>query len=278
MAHILSGGEAIIHPIPIEQHQNELDKWMTNQTPRVLGGRPGLSVDPESEDLIYLLQPTRIIARKRMERDLELIEALLKDGAFREEFEENRTLQLVLHITGPTPKEHQVDLEKVLEAYVSVIRSVPDSIADRLFLAFSVGNEDHPSFLNKGFESLCIEEIYRMATAVLFPSEIEGRGLPIIESSASGVPIICSRYSPEEVFASVVGEDLCEDLQIRYTLFPEGAFTKSFLEEVADLLLHPERYIERLEHNRKVVRLRYSRVALTKRVEQLLQFLHKLGG
>jgi glycosyltransferase involved in cell wall biosynthesis len=112
----------------------------------------------------------------------------------------------------------------------------------------------------------------------LFPSEIEGRGLPIIESSASGVPIICSRYSPEEVFAVVVGEDLCEDLQIRYTLFPEGAFTKSFLEEAADLLLHPERYTERLEHNRKVVRLRYSRVALTKRVEQLLQYLHKLGG
>ena len=278
MAHILSGGEAIIHPIPIEQHQNELDKWMTNQTPRVLGCRSGLSVDPESEDLIYLLQSTRIIARKRMERDLELIEALLKDGAFREEFEENRNLQLVLHITGPTPKEHQADLEIVLEAYVNVIRSVPDSIADRLFLAFSVGNEDHPSFLKKGFESLCIEEIYRMATAVLFPSEIEGRGLPIIESSASGVPIICSRYSPEEVFAVVVGEDLCEDLQIRYTLFPEGAFTKSFLEEVADLLLHPERYIERLEHNRKVVRLRYSREALTKRFEQLLQYLHKLGG
>ena len=61
-----------------------------------------------------------------------------------------------------------------------------------------------------------------MADAVVFPSETEGRGLPIIEASASGVPIICSQYHPREVFGDVIGEKLPKELQIHYTLFPEG--------------------------------------------------------
>jgi hypothetical protein len=277
MGHILSDGEAIIHPIPIEEHLQGLGEWMQNQKPRVLGRRAGLTLNPQSESLIYLLQPTRVVARKRIERDFELLEALLQTGALREAFESDEALQLVTHITGPTPIEHQADLETVLNAFVKVLDSVPEDIGDRLFVAFSVGTEDHPSFRGKGFKRLTIEEIYRMATAILFPSETEGRGLPIVESSASGVPIVCSRYHPEEVFAVVVGEGLPEDKQIRYTLFPEGEFTQSFLDEVADLLLHPEKFQVRRDHNRKAVRLRFSRESLTRRFEELLKILHRLG-
>jgi glycosyltransferase involved in cell wall biosynthesis len=278
MGHILSNGEALIHPVPIDEHLKELEEWMVNQTPRALGRRAGLVIDPQSDALIYLLQPTRVIARKRIERDFELIEALLQGGALREAFETDDNLQLVMHITGPTPIEHQADLEMVLKAYTHTLASVPDEIADRIFVAFSVGNEDHPSFRDSGFKRLTIEEIYRMATVILFPSKTEGRGLPIVESSASGVPIVCSRYHPEEVFAFVVGEGLPEDQHIHYTDFPEGEFTKPFLDEVAGLCLRPEEFQARREHNRKAVRLRYSQAALTKRFEELLRTLHALGG
>lgn len=276
MGHILSDGKAVIHPTPIEEYLQELGEWMQNQIPRVVGRQDGLTLDPQSDNLIYLLQPTRVVARKRIERDFELLEALLQKGSLREAFEADKALQLVMHITGPTPIEHQADLENVLNAYVDVLASVPDEIGDRLFTAFSVGNEDHPSFREKGFKRLTIEEIYRMATVILFPSETEGRGLPIVESSASGVPIVCSRYQPEEVFAGVVGEELPEDKQIQYTLFPEGAFTENFLNEVADLLLQPEKFQARREHNRNAVRLRYSRESLTRRFEELLKILHGL--
>jgi glycosyltransferase involved in cell wall biosynthesis len=278
MGHILSDGEALIRPIPIDEHLNGLGKWMAYQTPRALGRRAGLLIDPQSDSLIYLLQPTRVIARKRIERDFELIEAMLLEGALREAFDTDETLQLVMHITGPTPIEHQADLEIVLNAYTHMLEAVPDGIGDRIFVAFSVGNEDHPSFREKGFERLTIEEIYRMATVILFPSETEGRGLPIVESSASGIPIVCSRYHPEEVFAFVVGEGLPEDQHIQYTLFPEGDFTKPFLDEVTGLCLGPEDHQARREHNRKAVRLRYSQAALTKRFEELLHTLHALGG
>jgi glycosyltransferase involved in cell wall biosynthesis len=258
MGHILSGGNHVMHPLPVDVHIEGLGDWMRIQTPRILGARSGLTVDPTSDDLIYLLQPTRIVARKRIERNLHLIQALFQRGPLKEEFEKNQKLQLILHITGPTPKEHQIDHERVMRAYLELRKNVPVPISDRIFLALSIGHEVHASFREKNYQRLRIEDIYRMATAVLFPSKTEGRGLPIIESSACGVPIICSRYSPTEVFAGVVGENLAEEQQIRYIPFPEGSFSDTFLNMVTDLLLKPEKYKARIRHNKKAVRSRYS--------------------
>jgi glycosyltransferase involved in cell wall biosynthesis len=276
MGHILSDGEAILHPIPIGAHLARIGEWMKDQRPCILGAQPGLTLDPTSDDLIYLLQPTRVIARKRIERDWHLVEALLSHPPFRDTFEQNPNQQLVMHITGPTPVEHQTDLERVLHAYVGMLGSAQEDVANRLFLAFSVGNEDHPSFRAKGFARLTIEDIYRMATVIVFPSETEGRGLPIVESSACGVPIICSRYHPEAVFAGVVGEHLPPEQQIRYTLFPDGDFTDDFLDEATDLLLYPGKNRERIEHNKAAVRERYSRRVLRDTFEQYLETLRTL--
>ena len=118
---------------------------------------------------------------------------------------------MVLHITGPTPIEHQADLEVVLKSFIDINSGLTDTVSERFFLAFSVGTEEHPCFSEKNFQRLCIEDIYHLANMVLFPSETEGRGLPIIESSAAGIPISCSRYQPEETFKGVVGEGLPEE-------------------------------------------------------------------
>ena len=149
MGHILSDGHEVMHPVPIEDHLSMIDGWMRKQTPVILASRSGLSIAPSSDDLIILLQPTRIVSRKRIPRNLRLIGALLRESALREEFENNPNRQLILHITGPTPKEHQEDLVKVLLAYKKTVRSLPESLADRIFLAFSVGRENHASFSMK---------------------------------------------------------------------------------------------------------------------------------
>jgi glycosyltransferase involved in cell wall biosynthesis len=273
MGYILSGGEPIMNPQPVEAFVQGLGYWMQNQTPSILSSRAGLRLDPTSDELLYLLQPTRVVARKRIERDIHLIQKLLSFEPFKGEFERVENRQIVLHITGPTPIEHQRDLERVLWGYVELLESLPSKVADRVFLAFSVGNEEHPSFQGNNFARLHIEDIYRMATVVVFPSEIEGRGLPIIESSACGVPILCSRYNPQEVFAEVVGENLPEDEQIQYTLFPEGNFSDKFLNEVSQLLLHPEIHKGRIKHNKDAVRSRYSVAALRGTFENLLDTL-----
>ena len=276
MGHILSDGEAIMRPVPIDNHLSGVDLWMKNQEPVILGARLGLSVDPKSDDLIILLQPTRVVSRKRIARNLDLIEALFRKSVLREEFTNNPNRQLILHITGPTPKEHQEDLEKVLFAYKKITRSLPEILADRIFLALSAGQECHASFSKKQFEPLTIEEIYRMADVVVFPSETEGRGLPIIEAGASGVPIICSQYHPREVFHDVVGEKLPKELQIHYTLFPEGRFRKAFLSDVADLLIYPDSKLKRIIQNREAVRIRYSYKSFKNKFERLLNQLYEL--
>ena len=276
MAYILSDGDPVIRSISLTKHERLLYTWMEQQHPRVIGARDDLILDLSADNIIYLLQPTRVIARKRIEKGVELINSLLQ-GPMRQDFGQDRYRQLVLHITGPTPLEHQNDLETILKAYRKLIENLPSSIAERVFLAFSGGRESHPSFSEEQFANLNIAEIYRMATVILFPSETEGRGLPIIESGAVGIPIICSRYQPEEVFADVVGEDLPEELRIRYLLFPEGDFSEDFLAEVADLLLRPEQLTIWRRHNRRAIRMRYSELALRTAFQSLLESSYQIS-
>jgi glycosyltransferase involved in cell wall biosynthesis len=217
-----------------------------------------------------------VVARKRIEKGVELIQALLQ-GPLRATFEQNPARQMVLHITGPTPMEHQEDLETILDVYRDLIDNLPPAFSGRVFLAFSGGHETHDSFEEQSLEDMNITDIYRMAPAVLFPSETEGRGLPIIESGAVGIPIFCSRYEPEEVFAGVIGEDLPQEFRIHYVLFPEEEFSEAFLQEVADLLTHPETWAKWREHNRQAVRLRYSTAALSAAFQRLLDSAYEIA-
>jgi glycosyltransferase involved in cell wall biosynthesis len=258
MAYILSDGSPIIQTTSVKSYLHNLGKWMADQKPIVCSNLGEQNLDLTSNHIIYFLQPTRIVDRKRIERDLHLISKLLHYPPFLHEFEINKKKQIVLHITGPAPIEHQTDLENILKTYVEVIHQAPKTIIDRVFLAFSVGAEEHPSFHKNKFKKLTIEDIYQLATIVLFPSLTEGRGLPIIESSAAGIPIICSQYQPEEIFANVVGEDLPKDQQIYYIPFPEENFSESFLDKITRLLLNPEKWKQNKKHNISAVRQRYS--------------------
>jgi glycosyltransferase involved in cell wall biosynthesis len=257
MAHILSGGEALIDPVPVKVYLSNLSHWMECQHPVVLSDSNRSSLDLTSPDIFYFLQPTRVIARKRIERDIDLLEKLLLFKPFEEYFGKNRSKKILLHITGPVPIEHQGALELVLDAYIKLLSSVRNSFTKRVYLAFSVGNEEHSCFPDKGFVKLKIEDIYRLAAVVLFPSETEGRGLPIIESGAAGIPIICSRYHPQQVFSEVVGEHLDPDSQIDYIEFPEGDFPGSFLKKLTELLIEPGQR-KKTEHNRGAVKERYG--------------------
>ena len=136
-----------------------------------------------------------------------------------------------------------------------------------------MGHEDHPTLAENHLDRLHIQDIFELADAVVFPSESEGRGPPIVESSAAGVPIVCSRYQPEAVFAGVVGEHLGEKLRIHYTLFPEGDFGDATLQEVTDILFFPERMADRIAHNRAAVAERYSMRALRDTFEGFLETL-----
>jgi len=274
MTYILSDGKQNIKPVSVSSHVAGIAKWMRKQKSVACGFRNGLELNLTSEKIIYCLQPTRVIARKRIEKDLHLFSVLMNYSPFRRKFEGDNDIQLVLHITGPVPIEHQADLVTVLNAYIDLCSALPEDISDRIFIAFSVGTEEHPSFKTNGLERMHIEDIYRLATVVLFPSETEGRGLPIIESSACGIPIICSRYYPEDVFDSVVGKNIPEEKQIKYILFPENNFSKGFLSKTTKLMFG-ENEEELKKHNREAVRMRYGTKVLAETFYKLLRTLKR---
>lgn len=275
MNYIISDGCEKISTVSVHEHLANLSEWMHDEKPIACGSREGLTLDLAADGTFYFLQPTRVILRKHIDRDEKLLSALLDHKPFADEFFADSSRQIVLHVTGPTPIEHQDDLENVLEAYINLCNKLPQEAADRIFLIFSVGNENHPCFEKLNLQPLCIEEIYQLADLVLFPSETEGRGLPIIESSAGGIPIVCRRYYPEEVFDEVVGRDLPEDEQIWYLRFPTGEFKKSFLDKVTELLLHPEYFEDWREHNREAVRNRYSTKMIVRKFKDFFKVLRK---
>ena len=254
MAHILSDGEPTIEATSVTQFLERTETWMRDEHPIVCGLREGTELDLVSTQTIVLLQPTRVVPRKRIPRDWDLIGALLHHPAFREEFERRTDMSLVLLVTGPVPIEHRGDLEDVLHAFTDLLDSVPESVGERVFQAFSVGNQQHPS-LPEGLE---IYDIYHSADMVLFPSETEGRGLPIPESASAGIPIVCSPYDPIEVFDEVVGTHRRDDERLLYLEFPESDFDNQLLDDMTAMLLDPASFADRIRHNRSVVQARFS--------------------
>jgi glycosyltransferase involved in cell wall biosynthesis len=273
MAHVL-GGSPAIEPVRVADFRASLDAWIADQHPVVCGARGGRFLDISDPNALYLLQPTRIVDRKRIWRDWELIGALLEYPPFRAEFERRHDLTLTVHVTGPAPVEHQPCLERVLDAYEAVLDKVPAGIGRRLFQAFSVGNQSYPG----SSDVLSIVDIYQLADLVLFPSLTEGRGLPIPESAAAGVPIVASEYDPPAVFAAVVGLDLPSEQQIRYIDFPEDSFSDEMLAQVMKVLLNPKRSSEMVAHNRAAVLERYTLEALQVSFEEILDKLRTTVG
>ncbi len=263
------GGDPVIDPTPLAEFQERVDVWLKEQTPIVCSGSGTRQLDLCDPETLYLLQPTRVVDRKRIWRDWELLALLLRHKPFRTALEQRPGLTLMLHVTGPVPIEHRECLERVLQSFQMAVEQVPGSIAERLFLAFSVGCQTSPDFDGE----LGIVDIYQAADLVMFPSLTEGRGLPIPESAAAGVPIVASPYEPRAVFDEVVGAGLDPDDQVHYIAFPEEAVGRQTLDELTRGLLEPDSLADTIEHNRAVVRDRFSLDALTSSFDEILDRL-----
>ena len=110
----------------------------------------------------------------------------------------------------------------------------------------------------------------------MFPSSTEGRGLPIPESAAAGVPLVCTEYEPRTVFEEVVGMDLDPAEAIQYDEFPPDRFDEGLLAGITAALLDPSRLRARVAHNRKAVLHRFSMDALTESFSTILDGLDRV--
>jgi len=236
--------------------------------PVVFGSKAGLPCMFDEKSLV-LLQPTRIIQRKRIEKDIDLVEKMLRNAYF---LRNVKMGTLVLLITGPVAAGHMSYLEALQERIRKLFARTDSKHAERVRVAFFFGTKIE-SFCVDDPDSIVVPELYGVSRLILLPSETEGRGLPIVESAAAGVPIAPTRYRPEEVFVEVIGEKRPRQERFDVLEFPEETVPDAFAEKTARLILDDKARHALVTHNRAVVQKRYSYPALKRNFEAVLRSL-----
>jgi glycosyltransferase involved in cell wall biosynthesis len=119
-----------------------------------------------------LLLPARITRRKNIERAIAITGALVKQG-----------LRPKLIVTGP-PGPHNPTNAAYLEQLFALRRSL--------------GVEKAVIFLHEFGEvrDALLSDLYRLADVMLFPSEREGFGIPLLEAGLARLPIFCADLPP----------------------------------------------------------------------------------
>lgn len=153
--------------------------------------------------------------------------------------EERKNLMLVAKAIASRPSafSHKVVAVGKRTPYVDEIRQYLEAngIADRILFFHKVPFADLPSF-------------YRLADAFVYPSRIEGFGIPMLEAISSGLPAIgctgscleeaggphCIYVDPDD--AQAMSAALCRvvsDKELRETMIREGyKYARNFTDEV----------------------------------------------
>ena len=276
LASLLGGDE---HEVPVCGLGRATDEGRFGKpphTPTLLGHRDGGRIDFRHDNII-LLQPTRIIARKRIGLNLGMIAALFQDAEFADALRATPSLKLTLMVTGPVAVGQQRYWDRLLEVVGRFFDSLPDGQRDRVFFAPLFAGINEAAFRDRFERPATIGELYGIASLVCLPSETEGRGLPIVEAAACGVPCLVRRYEPEAVYAHVIGEHLAAEDRLQVIEFRGQRIGSRAVAQVRSVLLHPEEHSARVRHNRRVVEKRYSTTALAGGLEATLHRLrHQL--
>ncbi len=144
----------------------------------------------------------------------------------------------------------------------------------RFILPFFFSELDKEKFKKKFENPVGITELYNIASLVLLPSETEGRGLPIIESTACGTPIFCSRYFPEDVYSNVIGEHLPEEERLEVIEYDGKKITTNHVKNIFERVFFPHRFSEEIMHNKKAVQMRYSLEELNENIKEICYVLY----
>ena len=229
-------------------------------------------------DNIVLLQPTRIIPRKRIETDFNLVKRLFDDEGFVNKFLSNPKLKLTLLISGPIPLGQYKYFLKLVGVFSGWLDTLDDRFKEKVFLAFLFSEFDKKRFKDATGTNVDMADIYNIASLVLLPSETEGRGLPIIEAAACGIPVFCRRYYPVNVYSEVIGEYLGESERFKVLEFDGFYITDKQIKDITDRIFFPQNFIHETSHNQLVVQKRFSLNSLQDNMERVLyQLYHQLN-
>ncbi len=173
------------------------------------------------EDDIFILQPTRVVARKGIEHAVELVRRLRRDNA-----------KLVIsHASGDEGDAYQKRIVDYAE-----LMSVELMFVDR-WIAEERGKD------SEGRPLFTLGDVFSQADLVSYPSEYEGFGNAFLESIYHKQPVVCNRYLMYRMDIEPCG--------FKSIVF-DGYLTDPTVEEVNRVLDDRELRQEMVEHNYKV--------------------------
>lgn len=245
----------------VDPNDKDIFDIFNNQDPVIINEshkRPVLS-----ENSIIFLQPTRIIERKRIEKDFLFIKELLKNP------ELDKDKDVILIVAGPLAGGADAYGKKLLLRAQSLFKELGGHL--NFSLVFLLGNDSTTQDNNS--TDLNMSELYAISTLVLLPSKLETRGLPILESAAAGVPLIVSRFEPKGVYQEVLGLHLPEEERLTVFELPVNQIGKSFINNVVEIIINQNKRNDLSTHNRAVIQNRYSMKKLESDFDKIIEKL-----
>lgn len=197
--------------------------------------RPDLGVPEEAH---FLLQPTRIVPRKRIEHSIELARRL---GV--------RCILVISHAAG----DEGTAYETYLRDYAKALEVEVIFAGDRI---------NHVrGWLPDGRRIFSLADVYQQAELVTYPSTVEGFGNAFLEAVYYRKPIVMNTY---EIFRTDI-----QPKGFRVIGF-EDFLTEETVQQTRTVLENPTLAEEMVEHNYQVGKRYYSYRALEKRLAALM--------
>jgi glycosyltransferase involved in cell wall biosynthesis len=190
------------------------------------------------DDAYLLLQPTRIVPRKRIELAIELARRL-----------DLKAVLLITHSSG----DEGTDYEKFLRDHAEL---------SHVRVIFGAQRFNHTrGETSEGKKIYSLADAYQQADLVTYPSTVEGFGNAFLETLYYKKPIVMSTY---EIFT----------IDIRpkgFNVVSFGDFiTAETVQKTRQLLLDPDLVLELCKQNYDLARRYYSYSILKKRLNSLL--------
>lgn len=251
-----------------DQYRNEFTTKRHQFDPVLLGKRNRQNLKLVNNTII-ILQPTRILKRKRIERIFDVTREFFNQESFLVKLRESEELKICIIVSGPLARENFDYYLDLLAQFKKMLSSLKKAYHDRVYLGFLFGHFD-----KFGDEKIGLHHLYQSSSLIVLLSNTEGRGLPIIEANATGIPILTCRYDPETVYSEVVGEHLDEENRLN-VLEMEEPLSASLMNELIKILFSPHLYAETIQEKRKVVAKRFSIDLLKKEFDQVLHKFYR---
>ena len=266
---IFSKGEKNIKVVGIKKYLKE-KKY--SYDPIIFGGNDISNFNFVNNNIIFL-QPTRVISRKSIEINFDLIHSLIKKDNFRQKFIHNKELKISIIITGPIPSGQKEYYKKLLAYYNDFIYNVSKEFKSRILLGFLFSEFDKDTFKSKHKTPIDINQLFLVSSLILLPSQTEGRGLPILEASATGIPLFCREYEPYEVYKNVIGYNLNKKERLKVLSFRGNKIPDKIIDKIIDKIFFPQNNIRDTIHNINAIKKRYSYEVLENNIRDILNSL-----